>query len=79
VSPYSRSPAASRESAWLGYMRAHTASASRNRLRYRLPYSGWRRLPEVNVAECENDLAEVSNLINTRLKLLEGRVQVRIA
>jgi hypothetical protein len=33
----------------------------------------------VNVAECENDLAEVSNLIDTRLKLLEGRVQVRIA
>jgi hypothetical protein len=30
---YSSSPAAARASAWLGYMRAHTASASRKRLR----------------------------------------------
>jgi hypothetical protein len=33
--------------------------------------------PEMNVAESENHVAEVSNVINTRLKLLEGRVQVR--
>ena len=31
----------------------------------------------MNSSECENDVAEVSNVINARLKLLEGRVQVR--